>query len=105
MTTPTRLEVDDPTPDNRMEQICQQIDKHFGLVYDGDLSTECYEIIIRHIRFRQRCHNQGFDNLVSLIEMHRDDAKQIKLLGREEADPGGDTDDNTRAAPAEPHVE
>ena len=77
-------QVENPTPKDRMQQICAQLDEQFGLVFDGELGTEIYEIIIRHIRFRQKCHNQGFDNLVHLIEMHRDDCKRVKELNPED---------------------
>ena len=42
----------------------------FSLLIPKDLSEESYRVIRQNIEFRRKCMNQGFDNLLELLEMH-----------------------------------
>lgn len=62
--TPIDLKVDSPLPDDK---------GYFGLflTHSESMTDECWESIKAHIEFRRRCMNQGFDNLLELIELTR----------------------------------
>lgn len=58
------LKVDNPEPNGK---------GYFSVMLEAldDLSDESFDTIKAHIEFRRRCCNQGFDNLLELIEMTR----------------------------------
>lgn len=60
----SELKVDNPEPGGK---------GHFALILEtlDDLSDESFDTIKTHIEFRRQCCNQGFDNLLELIEMTR----------------------------------
>lgn len=56
------LQTDDPLPG---------VIGHFGLLLPTELSEESFNHITEQIEFRRRCMNQGFDNLLELLAMHK----------------------------------
>ena len=75
MEKPIELKVESPVPGPGSSW--------FALYLPTKLDTEAsFEEIKRHIEFRRKCMNQGFDNLLELMEMTKNniiaDAKAAK---------------------------
>jgi len=57
-----RLEIDSPFPAHV---------GGFGLILPVSLSEESISIVRAQLEFRRKCMNQGFDNLLELLELSR----------------------------------
>lgn len=44
----------------------------WAVVFPGDSGREEFALIRQQIEFRRKCMNQGFDNLLELVQMHED---------------------------------
>lgn len=44
----------------------------FELILPRDMSDRLYEGIVKQIEFRRKCMNQGFDNLLELLAIHKE---------------------------------
>ena len=44
----------------------------FELTLSVKLSDSTYEAVLKHVEFRRKCMNQGFDNLLELLAMHKE---------------------------------
>lgn len=52
---------------------CAGSDKSdFRLTLPSELSDRAYETVVKHISFRRKCMNQGFDNLLELLAIHKE---------------------------------
>ncbi len=49
----------------------------FQLKLPRDLSATAYDAVVKNVEFRRKCMNQGFDNLLELLQIHRE--AQIRL--------------------------
>ncbi len=47
-------------------------DAEFSLSLPAELSDRIYETVIKQVEFRRKCMNQGFDNLLELLAIHKD---------------------------------
>lgn len=52
-------------------------DANFSIELQQELSNEAYEMVVKHIEFRRRCMNQGFDNLLELLELHHSSQQRM----------------------------
>jgi hypothetical protein len=44
---------------------------NFGLSLPAELSDCLYAAIVKQVEFRRKCMNQGFDNLLELLAIHK----------------------------------
>lgn len=44
----------------------------FSLAFPVELSDRAYEVVVKQIEFRKKCMNQGFDNLLELLAIHKE---------------------------------
>lgn len=56
------LQVENPTP---------PLPTFFAVDIPTGLIEDDFATIIEQIEFRRKCHNQGFDNLIELLNMHK----------------------------------
>lgn len=47
-------------------------DADFALTLPAELSNRVYEAIVKQVEFRRKCMNQGFDNLLELLAIHKE---------------------------------
>ena len=52
-------------------------DANFELEMPREVSDASYELIVQHVEFRRKCMNQGFDNLLELLAMHKDAMRKM----------------------------
>ena len=62
-------------------------DGDFELEVQREISEVSYGLIVKHIEFRRKCMNQGFDNLLELLQMHRSVIESAEETKAKEADP------------------
>jgi len=76
MSTPIDLKVDSTDPDGK---------GYFGLFVENSdwMTDDCWEAIKLQIEFRRKCANQGYDNLLELIELTRKTLPKPKDKGAE----------------------
>lgn len=75
-------------------------DPDFELHMPCEVSEASYHLIVNHIEFRRRCMNQGFDNLLELLQMHRDALRKVEdiVAKKAAAEGGAEFNDHARAA-------
>lgn len=97
-----RLDVESPVPG--------QPESWFSLYFPKNtIAKEDFDIMVKHIEFRRKCMNQGFDNLIELLNMTREsmlkDAEAAQVTdavtataakGRDEASTGMATTQHAR---------
>ena len=69
----------------------EHLNSWFALYLPTALETkESFETIVKHIEFRRKCMNQGFDNLLELLNMTREtmekDVAAMKVEKHEQAE-------------------
>lgn len=47
-------------------------DADFSLSLPAELSDRIYEVVVKQVEFRRKCMNQGFDNLLELLAIHKE---------------------------------
>lgn len=61
--------------------------KRFEVEFPRILSEESYQLIRWNLEFRRKCMNQGFDNLLELLEQHWKVFKEAASKEKPDADP------------------
>ena len=55
----------------------EQLNSWFALYLPTQLEAgESFDTIVKHIEFRRKCMNQGFDNLLELLAMTRENIEK-----------------------------
>ena len=66
----------------------------FELHVPEKLTEHCYGTIIAHLKFRQKCMNQGFENLLELLELHRNATLAAEAIIDESRGEQGESNDD-----------
>lgn len=75
--------MNDENIDLRVQNPNPSMGGHFGLLLPMHLSEESFEAVKRQIEFRRKCMNQGFDNLLELLDI----AKGVLVSVAKETEP------------------
>jgi hypothetical protein len=93
VTTANRTKLFVESPDVRDREA------HFAVEFPGELTEEMYGLLRQQLEFRRRCMNQGFDNLLELLDLHWQSYQRCRAKGQPGPDNGPPPDPDPRAEP------